>query len=242
MRKISLIALSVLALVACDKHDPILPGVRSAIFSENKLHVLNIDVTNLPDNITEQKVSECPYTQTSSNVIMRGDAKIFAGFPTQNTVACEHRPVCSGKYLYAGLTTGTVIKINPQNRAIIWTNDVYRASNLTGGTSVVDIVSPIVLNNGYVYAAGLGDAFCKINSDNGEKKWCIEIGSGHEFIVLKNVSYIVGTDNNLYAVRNSDGAIYWTTPVDTNTKPEYKDKTIIVGAQVFDATSGSTIK
>lgn len=242
MRKISLIALSVLTLVACDKHDPILPGVRNAIFLENKLNILNVDINNLPDNIPEQQASYCPYTQTQTNVILDGDKKIFSGFPTPNTVACDHKPVCGGKYVYAGLTTGTVVKINPQTRGIVWTADVYKSSNLTGGASVVDIVSPIVLNDKYVYVAGLGDAFCKLDSDTGNKKWCIEIGSSQPLIVLNNVSYIVGTDDNLYAIRNSDGAVYWASPVKQNTAPEYEDKQIIVGAQVFDAESGSIIK
>lgn len=242
MRKISLIILAIFTLVACDKHDPILPGVRNAIFSENKLKILNINVSGLPDNISNDTTPECPYTQTQSNVISNGDNKIFSGFPTPNAVACDQRPVCDGIYVYAGLTTGSVVKINSKTRQVVWGADVYKSSNLTGGSSVVDIVSPIVLKGGYVYAAGLGDAFCKIGADTGVKKWCIDIGSAHKFIVLKNVSYVVGTDNNLYAVRNSDGAIYWSAPLDKIADPEYKDKQVIIGGRVFDAESGSVIK
>ena len=41
MRKISVFMCCALSLVACDKHDPILPGVRTAIFDTS-----NIDVKN----------------------------------------------------------------------------------------------------------------------------------------------------------------------------------------------------
>ena len=47
----------------------------------------------------------------------------------------------------------------------MWIADVYSASNMTGGASIVDIVAPIVPYNRAVYAGGLGDAFCKINAN-----------------------------------------------------------------------------
>lgn len=230
---------TLVALGACSKHDPILPGTRSAIFATNAPVVLNQSITDLPaTTVAGDADANCPYTQDASNVIKNGDRKIFSGFPTPNSVHSNMRPVCSGKYVYAGLTTGEVVKVDTKTRNIVWIADVFRPSNMTGGASVVDIVAPIMLHNGTVYAGGLGDAFCAINATSGVKKWCTYIGTAHQFVITNAAAFVVGTDNNLYAVRMRDGAIYWRAAVNAQSAPIYGDETVTVGRQKFDAATG----
>ena len=230
---------TLVALGACSKHDPILPGTRSAIFATNAPVVLNQSITDLPaTTVAGDADANCPYTQDASNVIKNGDRKIFSGFPTPNSVHSNMRPVCSGKYVYAGLTTGEVVKVDTKTRNIVWIADVFRPSNMTGGASVVDIVAPIMLHNGTVYAGGLGDAFCAINATSGVKKWCTYIGTAHPFVITNAAAFVVGTDNNLYAVRMRDGAIYWRVAVNAQSAPIYGDGTVTVGRQKFDAATG----
>ncbi len=242
MRKIGLITLCLALATACEKHDPILPGVRTAIFNNDAPNVLNTNVPDLPANIADVPATDCPYTQDTSNVVWDGSRKIFSGFPTSNSVKSTQRPVCDGKYVYAGLTTGELVKINPTARQVIWIADIYRPSNMTGGASVVDIVAPIVVQNDYVYVGGMGDAFCKINARSGTKTWCIEISVSQPFIVTDVASFVVGTDNQMYAVRNSDGAIYWQTAIKHMDTPKYADKVITIGRQKIDAETGAVIK
>lgn len=240
MRKSVLFCVGTLAVLgACSKHDPILPGTRSAIFATSAPVVLNQSITDLPaTTVAGDADANCPYTQDASNVIKNGDRKIFSGFPTPNSVHSNMRPVCSGKYVYAGLTTGEVVKVDTKTRNIVWIADVFRPSNMTGGASVVDIVAPIMLHNGTVYAGGLGDAFCAINATSGVKKWCTYIGTAHPFVITDAAAFVVGTDNNLYAVRMRDGAIYWRAAVNTQSAPTYGDGTVTVGRQEFDAATG----
>lgn len=241
MRKFAF-AVSCLALLAsCSKHDPILPGDRTSIFDTHRVNVLNTQIDDLPDNIVASATAPCPYRQDSSNIIWDGERKIFSGFSTPNSVQSNQKPICDGKYVYAGLTTGELVKINPKTRVISWIADIYRPSNLTGGASVVDIVAPIVVRNDAVYVGGLGDAFCKIVANSGTKKWCADIGVGVPFIVTDTASFVVSTDGNLYAIRNSDGAAYWRTSVKKQVAPTYADGIITVGRERFDAKTGKII-
>ena len=41
--------LAIVALAACDKHDPILPGVRTDIFDNNDINVLNMEIPTLSE-------------------------------------------------------------------------------------------------------------------------------------------------------------------------------------------------
>ncbi len=241
MRKIALVPLCLIALVACSKHDPILPGVRSAIFAQDNLRYINTNVSELPENAPVRKASDCPYTQNATNIVFHNGTRVFMGFPTPNSVKSDQKPVCSGDGVYVGLTTGELVKISQKTNKMVWVADIYKQNNMMGGASIVDIIAPIVVDSDYVYCAGLGNAFCKVKTSDGTKKWCVEIGSMHEFIVLKNVAYIVGNDNNLYAVRISDGAIYWHAPVAENAAPKYENKQIVVGKQKFDAATGTLL-
>ncbi len=244
MRKYAFIILCLVLVSACDKHDPILPGVRTEIFNTSSITVLNTSVENLPDAIPVRATVDCEYTIDSTNTI-RDDAgrKIFVGFPSPNSVDIETKPLCNGGYVYAGLNTGNVVKIAPKKRDLVWMTDVFAQNNMMGGATTVDIVAPLVIDGGYVYAGGMGDAFCKINATGGTKKWCTSIGTRFPFIVLQNVAYVMGMDDMLYAVRTSDGAIYWrTNTIKKPFAPTYENKIIHVGKKRFNAATGDEIK
>lgn len=226
------------ALAACSKHDPILPGTRTSIFNTTTVKTTDEKIASLPDAAFEMDKTDCPYTQDSSNTIWDGERKVFSGFPTSNSVKNDAKPVCSGKYVYAGLTTGELIKLNPSTRSVVWVADIYRPSNMTGGASVVDIVSPIVVRGANIYVGGLGDAFCKINAATGTKKWCVELGTAEPFIIAGDVIFVVGTDNKLYAIRDNDGAAYWTAELKKQSTPKYEKEIITVGREKFNALTG----
>ena len=242
MRKTIAFICCVLALCACDKHDPILPGVRTAIFSDTQVKVLNQDIKNLPDAPVVIDNTDCPYTQDASNVIWDGERRVFSGFATNNSVTSNQHPVCDGKYLYAGLTTGEVIKLNPKTRQIIWIADIYSGSNLTGGASMVDIVAPIVPYNKSVFAGGLGNAFCKINANSGAKQWCVYISVPVAFTVAGDYAFVVSSDSNLYAISVDKGDVLWRAQIDKVVAPIYENGVIFVAKQQINAENGKNIK
>ena len=231
-----------LALAACDKHDPILPGERTSIFNTTNIKTADTKIASLPDTAYEMPKIDCPYTQDSNNTVWRDERKIFIGFPTTNSVKNNAIPVCSGKFIYAGLTTGELIKINSTNRQIVWIADIYRPSNMTGGASVLDIVAPIVVRDKDVYVGGLGDAFCKVNATSGVKTWCAEIGTAKPFIIAGDAIFVVATDGKLYALRNKDGASYWAVDIKKQSTPKYENGIITIGHEKFDGITGKTIK
>ncbi len=241
MKRTHILALSALALAACDKHDPILPGVRTPIFSTGNIEILNTDTPTLSSTAYTMPSTDCPYTQDSSNVIWHGQRKIFSGFPTSNSVHSSQKPTCADKYVYAGLTTGEVVKLNPTTKKIIWIADVYRASNLTGGASVLDIVAPIIVRDKFVYAGGLGDAFCKLNATSGTPKWCTNISVATPFEIVDDTAFVLDGNKNLYAVRLTDGAIYWKQETKKLSAPSYQENIVTVGKQKFNAQTGQEI-
>lgn len=242
MKKIYFILIGVLVLSACSKHDPILPGTRYDIFDNTDINVLNRelpDLSNAEKNISGDE--KCDYHQDSSNIIWKGDKKVFIGFATDSVVKNDQSPICAGQFLYTGLSTGEVMKFNTSNKRVVWVADVFRQNNLTGGASVVDIVAHVGVDGNAVYAGGLGDAFCKLNANSGDKIWCVNISVPVDFIIVDNFAFVVGTDNNLYAIDTKNGDIYWKAEVKKQVKPKYNGKYITVGKQKINYKNGSLI-
>lgn len=242
MHKKIIAIVALVLLTGCDKHDPVLPGVRKPIFTNTELKIENKTIFDLPEMAFTHDNTKCPYTQDSQNVIWNGNRKIFSGFATNNSVASTQKPICDGRYLYAGLTTGEVIKINQTNRQIMWIADVYSPSNMTGGASIVDIVAPIVPYNRAVYAGGMGDAFCKINATSGVKQWCKNISTATPFIIAGDYAFVVSADNYLYAIGTKKGDIFWRTEIEKQSVPTYKSGIITVGKMQINASDGKIIK
>ena len=232
-----------LAIVGCSKHDPILPGERYDIFDNSDIKVIDKDVPALSDTVKNiYGDSDCDYTQDEKNTILLGDKKIFRGIVTDNSVKNNQKPICVGNFLYTGLSTGEVIKLNTKNNQIVWTTDVYKETNLTGGSGVVDIVARIGADKNFVYAGGLGDAFCKLKSINGDKVWCVNISVPVDFILIDDFAFVVGADNNLYAINTTDGSVYWKTNVEKQKTPKYDGTNIIVGREKINYSNGKIVK
>ena len=239
MKKILGFLLCALAIASCSKHDPILPGIRNDVFDSYEINVKNQELPKLSDSVTNMSGDkDCDYHQDAQNVIWLADKKIWTGFATNNAVKSGQSPICDGIFIYTGFSTGEVIKVNTANRKLVWSVDVYRANNLTGGASMVDIVAQVGLDGKHVYAGGLGDAFCKLNANTGNKIWCLNISVPVDFIMVDDFIFVVGTDNNLYAINKQNGDVYWKSEIKKQVKPRYDGKNIVVGRQKINYKNG----
>lgn len=159
-------------LCACTSADPVLPGKRIPIFKSDAVVIQDKKITDFGTPLVSQS---CALTIDESNRIWHGKVQIFAGLPTNSEIASDRRVMCQGNFVYAGLSTGELVKINIKTHKLIWKADIFAENNPTGGSPFLDILATPVYNGGFVYAGGMGDAFCKIKDSNGVKVWCIPI-------------------------------------------------------------------
>lgn len=223
----------------CSKRDPILPGERHDIFAGADVKVLGKTVPMLSESVKNIYGNEtCDFTQDATNTIWHGDRKIFKGFATGDSVKSNQKPICVGNFVYTGLSNGEIIKLNAINNRVVWTADVYKENTLTGGYSIVDVVASVGVDKNFVYAGGLGDAFCKFKNVNGDKVWCVNISVPVDFILIDDFAFVVGGDNNLYALDVRDGSVYWKTKIKKQMSPKYDGKNIIVGREKINYQNG----
>ena len=228
-----------LAVYGCSKRDPILPGERHDIFGTENINIVNKTVPVLSKSMKNIHGNEsCDFTQDATNTVWRGDKKVFKGFATDDSVKTNQKPVCVDGFVYTGFSNGEIIKLNAHNNRVVWMADVYKENTLTGGSSIVDIIARIGVDKNFVYAGGLGDAFCKFKNINGDKVWCINISVPVDFMLVDDFAFVVGADNNLYAIDVRDGTVYWKTEVKKQVAPKYDGQYIIIGREKINYTDG----
>lgn len=252
MKKTHLILfLLVLFLGACSKPDPILPGIRTPVFGTSEPALLGeipADVVASSFDRIKTPEQQTKYEQNLNNEVFElsvdGEKrKIFAGFPTETKIDVPRIPVLYKNFIYIGLTTGEVIKLNPKTKNIEWIADIYKDMDMLSVGSVLDVVAPLIIDEDRLFAGGMGRAFCYINISNGDKKWCNDISVATPFLIAGDIAFVVGTDSRLYAMDTKTGGLYWITDVKKSVQPrmEIEDGKyfVIVGRQWFNATSGA---
>jgi len=243
-------------LVACAKHDPILPGVRTDVFDTGNAAIVNQPIPDgvlqMPLAAAQSESSAVSYIQDSDNIVWSvapdgTKTRIFSGLATTSRVGGTRTPVAAGGFVYAGLSTGELVKINPKTRAPVWIADVYKPAAFTGGAPIMDIVAPIQIVGDAVFAGGIGDAFCKMTAQSGKIVWCADVGTGVPFILAGGAAFVSGTDNTLYAINLKDGTIWWTATTKVQAAPILTQTSdgvyhISVGKEKFVATTGAAEK
>jgi len=245
---------SLLIANSCSKHDPILPGDRTPVFPSDEQITSkgNIPESVLSDSFAKIAVAapQTQFTQNLNNEIFdvsdsANPRKIFAGFPSDSKINVSHAPLFFENYVFAGLTTGEVVKVNPKNREVAWVADVYKSVDMLGGNTVLDIVAPIIIDNERLFAGGMGGEFCSLKITTGDKKWCREIAVAVPFQIAGDLAFVVGTDDTLSALDANRGEIYWKAKIQKQSTPKLMSSDgkyfVIVGKEKFDAQTGKNL-
>ena len=198
------IVICYLLLAGCTKTDPILEGRRVPVFEDNRVEISDEKITSLGEALPEVS---CDFTIDGNNQIWRGGRRIFAGLPTMAKIDVPRKVVCNGKYVYAGLSTGELVKVNKDSRNLEWTADIFMPHIPTGGSPFLDITAAPVWSDGFIYAGGLGGAFCKIRDKDGAKMWCLPISVEDIVKSTRTFNVVRTTDGEALAV-STDGKAY----------------------------------
>lgn len=85
-----------------------------------------------------------------------------------------------------------------------------RGSRNYAVTGLSDITGSPVIEDGVVYASGIGNRTAALNLKTGAKIWDAAIGSAHTPAVAGNAVFVIDLDDNLFAIDRKNGDIIWT--------------------------------
>jgi hypothetical protein len=116
-----------------------------------------------------------------------------------------HSVIASDKIVWFATTAGNIVAMDS------WKNQKYWQFNLSG-----KMKTPLVLQDEFIYAAGLDTKVYKLNARTGNLAWkepFITGGPVREPLVLgRTCVYVFNEDTGLYAVNKQTGKAVWNLP------------------------------
>jgi len=134
----------------------------------------------------------------------------FKGVPEAGGVVGASNPAVSGGIVVVPFSSGELVAVDIKTGTGLWTEQMARASRNFAVTGLSDITGSPVIDDGVVYASGIGNRTGAFNLKTGAKIWDVAIGSAHTPAVAGNAVFVVDLDDNLYALDRKNGDIIWT--------------------------------
>jgi outer membrane protein assembly factor BamB len=134
----------------------------------------------------------------------------FKGVPETGGVIGASNPAVSNGVVVVPFSSGELVAVDIKTGSALWTEQMARASRNYAVTGLSDITGSPVIDDGIVYASGIGNRTAAFNLKTGLKVWDVTIGSAHTPAVAGNAVFIVDLDDNLYALDRKTGEVIWT--------------------------------
>lgn len=127
-------------------------------------------------------------------------------------------PAANREIVVPGFSSGEVFALRVENGTVAWAENLASLQQTGGLSALSDIRGLPVIDKGLVIAISFGGRIAAIEERSGLRIWSREIGGSETPWVAENTIFIVSTDNEAIALRRTDGAIHWVTPL-----PRYRD-------------------
>jgi outer membrane protein assembly factor BamB len=120
-------------------------------------------------------------------------------------------PAYADGLLVAGFGSGDLVALRGASGAVVWSDSLAAAS---GRSSVIDL-SAIhgmpVIQNGQVYAVGLGGVLLALDLRSGRRLWERDVASDQTPCIAGDWIFLVSTSSEVAALATIDGSVAWVT-------------------------------
>lgn len=134
----------------------------------------------------------------------------FKGVPEVGGLLSSSNPAVSGGVVIVPFTSGELVAVDAKTGQPVWNDALARASRNYAVSGLSDIAASPVIDDGVVYATGVGSRTVALKLKGGERLWEQPIGSAHTPVVAGNAVFVVDLDDNLIAIDRKSGDVLWS--------------------------------
>lgn len=120
-------------------------------------------------------------------------------------------PAIANGVIVAGFESGDLAALRSDSGTLVWTDNM---GGIKGQTSLSDFGSvraAPVIDNGLVYAIGLGGLLAALDLRSGRRVWQRDVAGANTPWLAGNFLYLVSTEQKLAAIGKDDGSVHWQT-------------------------------
>jgi outer membrane protein assembly factor BamB len=126
-------------------------------------------------------------------------------------VLAEASPAYADGLIVAGFESGDLACLHADTGNLAWTDNL---GTLKGSASLLEfstVRGAPVLDNGIVYAIGLGGLMAALDLRSGRRVWERDIAGGNTPWLAGGTLFIVSADQQAAAISKEDGTVHWVT-------------------------------
>lgn len=133
----------------------------------------------------------------------------YQATPTDKAVLEQPAPAVGNGVVVAGFASGDIVGLDARTGAVDWSDNLAAVRNQSGLSDFSSIVAAPVIQNGTVYAVGLGGLFVAIDLRSGRRVWEDDTSGSRTPWVVGEWVFMITDEQKLACFRASDGRARW---------------------------------
>ncbi|MDT0619146.1 outer membrane protein assembly factor BamB [Salinisphaera sp. P385] len=118
-------------------------------------------------------------------------------------------PLIDGDAVYAGLDSGKVLALSLSTGEQLWEQRIAAPAGRTELERVVDVDAELLLADGVLYAASVGDRLVSLALSSGRVRWSRDIGSRTGLTFNPGQLFVTDRSSHVLATNRRSGATIW---------------------------------
>jgi outer membrane protein assembly factor BamB len=120
-------------------------------------------------------------------------------------------PACADGLVVAGFGSGDLVALRAATGAVVWADSLASARGRNAIADLSAIRGMPVIQDGRVYAVGLGGLMLALDLRSGRRLWERDVSSTETPCVAGDWIYVLNTEAQMAALNRVDGSVAWVT-------------------------------
>lgn len=136
---------------------------------------------------------------------------LYQGNPSDIGMLTQAAPAFADGLVVTGFESGDIAAVRAESGLIAWSDNL---GALKGTASLIEFATvrgAAVIENGIVYAIGLGGLMAAIDLRSGRRVWDRDIAGSYTPWLAGDTLFVVSIDQKVAAVSKADGSVHWVT-------------------------------
>ena len=144
----------------------------------------------------------------------------YQASPVDAGVLAQASPALSDVLVVAGFESGDLAAVRAESGSLAWTDNI---GTLKGSSSLLEFSSvrgAPVIDNGIIYAIGLGGLMTALDLRAGRRVWERDIAGANTPWLAGDTLFVITTEQRVAAIAKDDGTVHWVTDLPRFTNPK----------------------
>ncbi len=118
-------------------------------------------------------------------------------------------PAYADGVLVAGFESGDLAAVRADSGTLVWTDNMGGVKGTASLSEFASVRAAPVIDNGLVYAVGLGGLLAALDLRSGRRVWQRDIAGSNTPCIAGDFMFLVDTEQKVGAIDKNDGTVHW---------------------------------